>query len=89
MTIGIAVWIICDKDFMSRLFGTELMTAAAYLLVAGGVSLVLFSFVGCMASFYQNKCLLITVRLYICMYEVVFLLMRSLSFYYMLVTSKK
>ncbi|KAI0223339.1 hypothetical protein LSAT2_025444 [Lamellibrachia satsuma] len=46
VTVGVGVWIVYEKDFMSRLFGTDLMTAAAYLIVAGGVSLVLFSFVG-------------------------------------------
>ncbi|KAK2178154.1 hypothetical protein NP493_559g00034 [Ridgeia piscesae] len=68
VTVGIGVWIIYDKDYMSPLFGTELMTVSAYLIVAGGVSLVLFSFVGCMAAFYQNKSLLL-------MYFVVMLLM--------------
>ena len=62
VTVGIGVWIIYDKDYMSPLFGTELMTVSAYLIVAGGVSLVLFSFVGCMAAFYQNKSLLLMVR---------------------------
>ena len=63
VTVGIGVWIIYDKDYMSPLFGTELMTVSAYLIVAGGISLVLFSFVGCMAAFYQNKSLLLMVRL--------------------------
>ena len=63
MTVGIGVWIICDKDYMSPLFGTELMTVSAYLIVAGGASLVLFSFFGCMAAFYQKKSLLLIVIL--------------------------
>ena len=63
VTVGIGVWIVYDKDYMSPLFGTELMTVSAYLIVVGGASLVLFSFFGCMAAFYQNKCMLLMVRL--------------------------
>ena len=63
VTCRIGLWIVHDTYYLSPLFGTELMTVSAILIVVGGVSLVLLSLFGCLAAFYKNKCMLLMVRL--------------------------
>jgi hypothetical protein len=58
--MGVGIWIVVDRNFMSAIFGTELMTAAAYMILVGGGIIFLIAFVGCLGAVMESKPLLLT-----------------------------
>lgn len=63
--MGIGIWIIVDRNFMSAILGTDLMTAAAFLIIVGGAIVTVISLLGCMGAFLENKILLLIVSVYV------------------------
>ncbi|KAL5006698.1 hypothetical protein ScPMuIL_015504 [Solemya velum] len=58
--LGIGIWMIVDKIFISDIIGTQLFTAASYLLILSGCVLLVVSFVGCAGTFQENACIVIS-----------------------------
>ena len=46
---------------MAAIFGSHLMTAAAYIVIIGGGVIVGISFCGCIGSVQERKCMIMTV----------------------------
>ena len=63
--MGVGIWIIVDRNFMSVILGTELMTVAAYLIIVGGGVVFLIAFMGCLGAILESKPLLLIVSNYI------------------------
>ena len=59
--MGVGIWIIVDRNFMSAILGTDLMTAAAYLIVVGGAIITVISLMGCLGAMMESKALLLIV----------------------------
>lgn len=58
--LGVSIWIFVDRNFMSAVFGVELMTVATiFLIICGGV-IVLISFLGCCGAVLESKCLILS-----------------------------
>jgi len=58
--IGVGIYILVDKNFMSAVFGNALMTASAYCIIVAGAVTLIISFLGCCGALQQNKCMLLT-----------------------------
>ena len=59
--MGVGIWIIVDRNFMSAILGTDLMTAAAYLIVVGGGIVTIIALLGGLGALLESKPLLLIV----------------------------
>ena len=60
-TLGLGIWILKERNYMSALVGNELMTVAAWIVIIGGGVITTISFFGCIGSITEQKCMIITV----------------------------
>jgi hypothetical protein len=58
--LGVSVWILLERNFISAMFGVELMTAVTVILIVAGAVIILVSFFGCCGSLMENKCMIFT-----------------------------
>lgn len=61
MATSLGVWILLDKSFANELLGTNLYAGSAYVLVITGLSVVFVSFLGCLGSIKEVRCMLVIV----------------------------
>ena len=52
--MGLAVWILVDRNYFSIILGQETMTASAWLLALGGIIGMVIAIVGRVAHNYQQ-----------------------------------
>jgi len=57
--LGVSIWIYVDRNFMSAVFGIDLMTVATVFLIACGALIMLISFFGCCGAVLESKCLIL------------------------------
>ena len=61
--VGLATWALLDKvPWIGELVGNDLLTGAIYVLLAGGIVVVIISFFGCIGASREVKCMLLTVN---------------------------
>ncbi|XP_022251053.1 tetraspanin-9-like [Limulus polyphemus] len=60
VVFSVGVWILADKSYMERLMGSNMYVSSAAILIATGVIVVIISFLGCMGSYKEVKCMLLT-----------------------------
>ncbi|XP_060568166.1 23 kDa integral membrane protein-like [Ruditapes philippinarum] len=72
IVMGIGIWAVVDKIYISEVIGNSLYKSAAILMVINGVFLILLSFLGCIGAISQNK---IIVILYVGCMAVVFIVL--------------
>ncbi|KAL4224724.1 hypothetical protein ACF0H5_015421 [Mactra antiquata] len=72
--MGIGIWAIVDKVYISDVVGSSLFSSAAILMVVCGVFLVLLSYLGCISAISEKK---ILVALYALVIGLVFVLLMS------------
>lgn len=65
IVLGLGIWTLVDKSFVTELLGTNLFLGAAYTLVATGAAVCLVSFLGCVGSVREVRCMLLTVNIQI------------------------
>ncbi|CAD1474472.1 unnamed protein product, partial [Heterotrigona itama] len=59
--VGLATWALLDKvPWIGELVGNDLLTGAIYVLLAGGIVVVIISFFGCIGASREVKCMLLT-----------------------------
>lgn len=58
--LGVGVWFAMDKLFLSDVIGSDLFSASSYLFIFCGACIILLSFLGCAASIFESKKLMIT-----------------------------
>lgn len=56
--MGIGIWAVADKMYMSDVIGNSLFSSAAILMVFCGACMLLISFIGCAGTISGNKILL-------------------------------
>jgi hypothetical protein len=61
--MGIGIWAVVDKIYISEVIGNSLYKSAAILMVINGVFLILLSFLGCIGAISQNKIIVILVSI--------------------------
>lgn len=61
VVLGIGVWTLLDKAFITELTGTSMFLGAVYILIATGGLVTLIAFLGCMGAVKEVKCMLLTV----------------------------
>lgn len=71
--LGVGVWFSMDKLFVADLIGTGLFSAASYLFIFCGAFIILLSFLGCAASVFESKKLLILYLFLVILILIVFL----------------
>lgn len=59
--VGVGIWILLERNYASAIFGSHLMTAAAYIIIVGGGLVIIISFCGCVGAVQEIPCLLMTV----------------------------
>lgn len=59
--IGVSVWILLEKNFLSTLMGNSLMTASIYVIVSAGCVIVIASLVGFFGSLEDDRSVMTTV----------------------------
>ena len=64
-TLGLGIWILKERNYMSALVGNELMTVAAWIVIIGGGVITTISFFGCIGSITEQKCMIITVSVHL------------------------
>lgn len=64
MATSLGVWILLDKSFANELLGTNLYAGSAYVLVITGLSVVFVSFLGCLGSIKEVRCMLVIVSFF-------------------------
>ncbi|KAG7206900.1 hypothetical protein KM043_000797 [Ampulex compressa] len=58
---GLAVWALVDKvPWIGELVGNDLLTGAVYVLLVGGIIVVVIAFFGCIGAAREVKCMLLT-----------------------------
>lgn len=67
--MGIGIWAVADKIYISDVIGNSLFKSAAILMVICGVFIILQSFVGCLGAIAKNKPLVMAV----CRFKLTFL----------------
>ncbi|GLV35535.1 Tetraspanin 74F [Carabus blaptoides fortunei] len=60
VVLSLGIWTLVDKSFVTELLGTNLFLGAAYTLVATGAAVCLVSFLGCIGSVREVRCMLLT-----------------------------
>lgn len=53
--MGIGIWAVADKIYISDVIGNSLFKSAAILMVICGIFIILQSFVGCLGAMTQKK----------------------------------
>ncbi|KAL3842493.1 hypothetical protein ACJMK2_020498, partial [Sinanodonta woodiana] len=67
--IGVGVWMVVDKVFVSEILGSDLFSVSSYIAIISGVILVIISFLGCGAAFSGRRPLcLVYLIILICMF---------------------
>ncbi|XP_053385032.1 tetraspanin-4-like isoform X4 [Mercenaria mercenaria] len=74
IVMGIGIWAVADKIYISDVIGSSLFKSAAILMVICGVFLVLLSFLGCAGALAQKK---IIVIVYVISLAIVFIVLMS------------
>lgn len=57
--VGLGIWILLERNYMSALVGSTLMTAAAWVIIIAGGFVVIVSLFGCIGSIIENKCMIV------------------------------
>ncbi|XP_052129405.1 tetraspanin-18, partial [Frankliniella occidentalis] len=60
VVLGIGVWTLLDKAFITELTGTDMFLGAVYILIATGGLVTLIAFLGCVGAVKEVKCMLLT-----------------------------
>lgn len=55
MLIAVGIWMVVDRSFMATITGEPLYAVAAYLIIAGGALVFVFSFIGCFGAVTENR----------------------------------
>ncbi|XP_052238145.1 tetraspanin-4-like isoform X1 [Dreissena polymorpha] len=55
--MGIGIWAIADKIFISNIIGSSLFNSASYIMVVVGACIIVTTFIGCGGAVANNKCL--------------------------------
>ncbi|XP_021357119.1 CD82 antigen-like [Mizuhopecten yessoensis] len=71
--LGVGVWYSMDKLFIADIIGTDLFSAASYLFVFCGACIVILAFVGCAATVFESKKMLILYLFLVILILIVFL----------------
>ncbi|CAG5104496.1 Similar to TSPAN11: Tetraspanin-11 (Bos taurus) [Cotesia congregata] len=59
--VGIVIWAFVDKvPYLSALVGNDLLAGVVYVLLVGGILIILSSFFGCVGAAREVKCMLLT-----------------------------
>ena len=66
--MGIGIWAVADKIYISDVVGNSLFKSAAILMVINGVFLILLSFLGCIGAISRRKVVVIIVCMKILVY---------------------
>lgn len=61
VVLGIGVWTLLDKTYITELTGTSMFMGAVYILIATGGLVTLIAFLGCVGAVKEVKCMLLTV----------------------------
>lgn len=61
VVLGIGVWTLLDKAFITELTGSNMFLGAVYILIATGGLVTLIAFLGCVGAVKEVKCMLLTV----------------------------
>lgn len=59
VVLGIGVWTLLDKAFITELTGTNMFLGAVYILIATGGLVTLIAFLGCVGAVKEVKCMLL------------------------------
>ncbi|XP_034246733.1 tetraspanin-18 [Thrips palmi] len=60
VALGIGVWTLLDKAFVTQLTGTTMFLGAVYILIGTGGLVTLIAFMGCVGAVKEVKCMLLT-----------------------------
>lgn len=60
VVLGIGVWTLLDKAFITELTGSSMFLGAVYILIATGGLVTLIAFLGCVGAVKEVKCMLLT-----------------------------
>ncbi|XP_033752832.1 tetraspanin-1-like [Pecten maximus] len=71
--LGVGIWYSMDKLFIADVIGTDLFSAASYLFIFCGACILILSFLGCSASVFESKRLLIVYLFLVILILIVFL----------------
>lgn len=74
IVLGIGIWAVADKIYISDVIGNSLFKSASILMVICGVFLILLSFLGCLGAISQKK---IVIIVYVISLVVVFIVLMS------------
>jgi len=61
VVLGVGVWTLLDKAYITNLLGSNLFLGAVYILIATGGIVALIAFLGCLGAVKEVKCMLVTV----------------------------
>lgn len=64
--LGIGIWMAVDRNFITYMVGTDLYAVAIFMLLAGGAIIFAISFLGCCGSITENRCMLFTFFIVLC-----------------------
>lgn len=56
--IGVGLWLIIDRNYLTHIIGSSLFEVAAYILLVTGCIVFFISMLGCVGSMMENKCLI-------------------------------
>ncbi|KAG5876645.1 hypothetical protein JTB14_012990 [Gonioctena quinquepunctata] len=59
IAVALGLWIAVDKSFANDLLGTNLYFGSTCTLIATGILVTLISFLGCLGSIREVKCMLV------------------------------
>jgi len=56
--LSVGIWMVVDRSFMATITGEPLYAVAAYIIIAGGALVFVFSFIGCYGAITENRVML-------------------------------
>lgn len=56
--LAVGIWMVVDRSFMATITGEPLYAVAAYIIIAGGALVFVFSFIGCYGAITENRVML-------------------------------